>query len=166
MRKNSRYLIGLALSLQLIGCAMEDIDSDTAQAEPEFVDEADMAVSSNQVGDDNAQPIPPPSTSAAYNGVCGAGYSVIDSHGVSGGTVYLTFNASNGRNCVVTIRNTPGARVHMCAEVSLAGDIWNIDCGDYTTYAGPVYVTAPHQCIDWGGSIGDSTFTEFGTHCG
>jgi hypothetical protein len=103
---------------------------------------------------------------AAYNGVCGSGYSVIDSHGLGSlGTVYLTINSA-GRNCVVTIRNNPGAAKHMCAKVSLAGAPWNQDCGNYTTYAGPVYVSAAHQCIDWSGEIDSTVFDERSVHCG
>ncbi|WP_232293315.1 spore-associated protein A [Stigmatella aurantiaca] len=102
----------------------------------------------------------------AYNGACGSGYSVIDSHVLAGGAVYLTYNSSTGKNCVVTVRNTSGSRVQMCAKVSKAGAAWIQDCGSYTSYAGPVYVTASNACIDWGGSIGNSSFYEFGTHCG
>jgi hypothetical protein len=94
------------------------------------------------------------------------GYAVIDSHSVSGGTVYLTYKASTGYNCVVTVRNTPGTPVWMCAKVSLAFAPWIEDCGSYTTYAGPVYVYAPDDCIDWGGSIGTSSYYEYNTHCG
>lgn len=103
---------------------------------------------------------------ATYNGVCGSGYSVIDRANISGGTVFLTYNSSNGRNCVVTVRNSPGARMSMGALVSLAGDPWNADQGDYTTYAGPVRVSARNACIDWGGYIGDAGFSGYGTHCG
>ncbi|MDC0710559.1 spore-associated protein A [Stigmatella sp. ncwal1] len=102
----------------------------------------------------------------AYNGACGSGYGVIDSHAVAGGTVYLTYNSSTGKNCVVTVRNSPGNRVQMCAKVSRAGAAWVQDCGSYTTYAGPVYVAAPNACIDWGGSIGGSPYHEYNTHCG
>jgi hypothetical protein len=107
-----------------------------------------------------------PGLAAAYNGVCGSGYNVIDSHSVNGGTVYLTYNASTGKNCVVTIRNTSGDRRSMCAKVSLAFAPWNEDCGSYTTYAGPVYVYASNECIDWGGSIQSSSYYEYNTHCG
>lgn len=58
----------------------------------------------------------------AYNGVCGSGYQVIDSQSVTGGTVYLTYNSSTGKNCVVTTRSTPGSRLAMCAK-------YNSHCG-------------------------------------
>jgi hypothetical protein len=103
---------------------------------------------------------------AAYNGACGSGYSVIDSGDLGSlGTVYLTINSA-GRNCVVTIRDNPGTRKHMCARVSLADAPWNQDCDNYTTFAGPVYVSAAHQCIDWSGEIDSTIFDRRGVHCG
>jgi len=106
------------------------------------------------------------SPAASYNGVCGSGYGVIASHNLTGATIFLTYSGGTGDNCVVTIRNTPGTAEPMCAEVSLAGAPWNIDCGNYTTYAGPVYVHAAKQCIDWGGSYENSSWAEFDVHCG
>jgi len=107
------------------------------------------------------------SPAAVYNGVCGSGYAVIDSLGVIGGTVYLTYNSGNGNNCVVTVRNTPGTAVPMCAWIETSsGGGFSEDCGNYTTYAGPVYLHAPHVCIDWGGSIGNSSSAQFDSHCG
>ncbi len=105
-------------------------------------------------------------SSASYNGVCGSGYNVIDSHALTGGTVYLTYSSSTGKNCVVTVRTTPGARLPMAARVSKAGQPWISDSGQFTTYAGPVYVYAPNACIDWGGTINGSNFNAFDTHCG
>lgn len=90
---------------------------------------------------------------ASYNGVCGAGYSVIDHADLQGGTVFLTYK--DGWNCVATVRDQPGAAIHMMAEISSSADPSNIhiDQGNYTTYAGPVYVYAPHTCVTWGGQI-------------
>jgi hypothetical protein len=105
-------------------------------------------------------------SAASYNGVCGSSYAVIDSHGITGGTIFLTYSSSTGKNCVVTVRNTPGSAQPMTAEVSLAGQPWNIDSGNYTTYAGPVYVSARNQCIDWGGSIGSASWDAYSVHCG
>lgn len=104
-------------------------------------------------------------SAASYNGVCGSGYAVIDSHALTGGTVYLAYNRSTGYNCVVTIRNTSGTRISMNAKVSRAGQPWISDPGQFTTYAGPVKVHAPHACIDWGGEIGTSKFYEYNSHC-
>jgi hypothetical protein len=151
----------LAATLMLGGCVgAEPIDGDEAlDAQPAAEQETAEA--------EAALKAPPPGeSSAVYNGVCGSGYKVIDSGSVTGGTVYLTYNSSTGYNCVVTIRNTPGARLPMCAEVKLTGtSSWKFDCGNYTTYAGPVYVHAPHACIDWGGAINGSSLVEYNSHC-
>ncbi|MFC7328830.1 spore-associated protein A [Marinactinospora rubrisoli] len=95
-----------------------------------------------------------PAGAAAYGGQCGAGYEWIQSRFLDGGTVYLTYNASNGYNCVVTIRDDPGSAVYMNAFVKRSTeDAWVRDPGNYTTYAGPVYTYARSQCVDWGGTI-------------
>jgi hypothetical protein len=106
------------------------------------------------------------SPAASYNGVCGSGYGVIESHNLPGATIFLTFSGGTGDNCVVTVRNTPGTAEPMDAEVSLAGDPWNIDSGNYTTYAGTVYVHAAHECIDWGGGFAGNGWDAFDVHCG
>ncbi|MEV8095938.1 spore-associated protein A [Kitasatospora sp. NPDC085879] len=110
--------------------------------------------------------MPTAAHAATYNGACGSGYGVIDSGAVTGGTVFLTYNRSTGKNCVVTVRNTAGGAKYMAARVSKANDPWNSDEGQYTTYAGPVYVSAPGTCIDWGGEIDGSTYYRYGVHCG
>jgi hypothetical protein len=47
---------------------------------------------------------------------------------------------------------------------------WVKDDGKYTTYAGPVKVTAPGVCINWGGDISTSTgraqVLAGASHCG
>jgi hypothetical protein len=61
---------------------------------------------------------------AKYNGVCGAGYTVVDSAPVgTAGTVYPTYNPSTGQDCVVTVRDRPGAAVSMLAAVTDAQDV-------------------------------------------
>ncbi|KNX38841.1 hypothetical protein [Luteipulveratus halotolerans] len=106
-------------------------------------------------------------SAATYNGVCGSGYRVVDQHAVTGGTVFLTYNGT--RNCVVTVRNTAGAKVWMVAVVGLSShSTWDGDDeGSYSSYAGPVYSdpSAGH-CIDWGGEISGSRFIARDTHCG
>lgn len=104
---------------------------------------------------------------ASYNGVCGSSYGVIDAMSLPGyGTVYLTYSSATGENCVVTIRDNPGTRLFMSAYIELSGTSpWIEDAGNYTTYAGPVYVSAPHHCIDWGGNINGVYSAEFNSHC-
>jgi hypothetical protein len=103
---------------------------------------------------------------ASYNGACGSGYSEIDHHNITGATIFLTYSSSTGKNCVVTVRNSPGAPMTMYAEISLAGHAWIIDIDQYTTYAGPVSVAAAHQCIDWGGGLNGYSWSDYDTHCG
>lgn len=108
-----------------------------------------------------------PATS--YNGACGSGYSVIDQLPVSTlGTVYLTYNSASGKNCVETLRADPGAATRMQAYIQLSGVPGSkvSDTGNYTTYAGPVYLHAPAHCIDWGGYIGTTGVNQNSSHCG
>lgn len=96
-----------------------------------------------------------PASAATYGGQCGSGYTVVRSSSVGGsGTAFLAYNASNGKNCVVVVRNSPGTAVPMTARLKLSSESsWQEDSGNYTTYAGPVYRAAAGQCVDWGGSI-------------
>lgn len=107
-------------------------------------------------------------TVAAYNGACGSGYTVVDHADVSDlGTVFLTWSEATGENCVVTVRATPGAAVPMVAFVEQTANpsVGEKDSGQYTTYAGPVYVAARSACVTWGGTI--TTYsTESQGHCG
>ncbi|WP_048574734.1 hypothetical protein, partial [Streptomyces leeuwenhoekii] len=88
---------------------------------------------------------------------CGSGYKTVNSAPVGSlGTVYLTYNSSNGKNCVATIRNNPGTAVDMSAWVFVPDtEEQDEDYGRYTSYAGPTYVYGKGHCIDWGGSIGN-----------
>ncbi|MEV6942221.1 spore-associated protein A [Streptomyces sp. NPDC051172] len=104
---------------------------------------------------------------ASYNGACGTGYKVIDSTPVgNSGKVFLTWNESTGKNCAVTIRNTTGAKIHM--EVTLrainSGERATVDSGQYTSYAGPVYINGRGYCVAWGGAIGTASAGDSG-HC-
>ncbi|WP_314171419.1 spore-associated protein A [Streptomyces winkii] len=109
---------------------------------------------------------------AAYNGECGAGYSVVNSAGIADlGTVFLTYNRSTGKNCVVTVRNEKGDPVHMSASVRVLLDDQEtepvVEEGEFTTYAGPVYVDeGSGHCIEWSGVIGDEEYFNSGSNCG
>ncbi|MDI3419128.1 spore-associated protein [Streptomyces luteolus] len=99
--------------------------------------------------------------------VCGSGYKTVNSAPIgSRGTVYLTYNASNGKNCVVTIRSNPGTKMDMSSWIYIpdtgeGGD----DYGAYTSYAGPVYAYGKAHCVDWGGSIGNVYVQVTGSNC-
>ncbi|MEU0283248.1 spore-associated protein [Streptomyces sp. NPDC088147] len=88
-------------------------------------------------------------------GVCGSAYKTVNSAPIGSlGTVYLTYNSSNGKNCVATIRANPGAAKYMSAYIYVPdGDEWAGDSGNYTSYAGPSYVYGKGHCVSWGGSI-------------
>ncbi len=61
----------------------------------------------------------------------------------------------------------PGTSRPMVARVSLStSPTWIQDVGNYTTYAGPVYVSAKSKCIDWGGEISGVGSYEWNSHCG
>ncbi|WP_406458653.1 spore-associated protein A [Streptomyces sp. NBC_01622] len=106
---------------------------------------------------------------ATYNGACGTGYKVIDSTPVGNvGKVFLTWNESTGKNCAVTIRNTPGAKIYMDVKLDVFSDQETTpaeDSGLYTSYAGPVYVNGRGHCITWSGAISTATGGDSG-HCG
>ena len=110
-----------------------------------------------------------PALAALYGGQCGTGYGVVNLIDLPNtrGTVYLTYNASAGKNCVVTIRENSGTATLVEAYLRRSGTTsWAKDSGNYTTYAGPVYVSAAGSCVDWGGTIGTASLTRYGTNCG
>jgi hypothetical protein len=113
-----------------------------------------------------------PSTASAKKnpytaeGVCGPGYRAIDRHRlhdyVDGrliAVVVLTYNASNGNNCAVTLkryrvgRETRFDDFLMVRLVTRPINNANIDAetGNFKYFAGPVYVSAPDKCMQWGG---------------
>lgn len=106
-----------------------------------------------------------------YNGACGSGYSVVNwgnmQYGL--GTVYLTYNGSTGKNCVVAIQTEQKYETKMTAKVRRTGSSsWITDTGYYRYYAGPVYVSAAGSCVDWYGSTldGGAYFSASATNCG
>ncbi|MFJ1895901.1 spore-associated protein A [Streptomyces sp. NPDC088115] len=102
-----------------------------------------------------------------YNGKCGAGYGEIDHLELPGANIYLTYSASTGKNCVVTVRDVPGAAKPMSAYVMRTGDPFSndLDKGDFTAYAGPVFVYAPNTCIEWGGRYDQNSLQRTHDHC-
>lgn len=110
-----------------------------------------------------------PAFAALYGGQCGSGYNMVNLIDLPDlrGTVYLTYNASTGKNCVVTIREKAGTATLMEAFIRKTGTTtWIKDSGNFTTYAGPKYLSAAGSCVDWGGTIGTATKTRTGTNCG
>ncbi|MEU7900914.1 hypothetical protein AB0B45_49825 [Nonomuraea sp. NPDC049152] len=116
--------------------------------------------------------------------VCGSGYRVIDSSplqptrvGVSttGGQLYLLYNASNGYNCVVTIKSVAvGTPTQTTADLQIfegnrVAEAYR-DRKNYKYYAGPVKARAAGRCVAAYGDTdaGNNTFTNNipKGHCG
>jgi hypothetical protein len=112
----------------------------------------------------SSAPAPKPNPYTATE-VCGSGYSVVDSHSLSGGTIYLLWSASAGKNCVATMRSQVAGKVAMLATLKVEGGSTSSDSGSYTYYAGPVALKAAATCVEWGGSIGSSSWTSGWSHC-
>ncbi|MFD5517286.1 spore-associated protein [Streptomyces sp. NPDC127066] len=99
--------------------------------------------------------------------VCGSAYKTVNSAPVGSlGTVYLTYSASNGKNCVATIRQTPGTAVDMPTWIYVPDtDEGAQDYGRYTSYAGPAYVYGKGHCVGWGGQIDNVYIQVTGSDC-
>jgi hypothetical protein len=99
----------------------------------------------------NASDVNPYSASA----LCGSGYKVIDHGAVEGAFyTYLLYNSSNHKNCAVTLKqknlttkNTTDVYILTASEKTAE------DFGSYTSYAGPIYLSAPGECVKFGGEV-------------
>lgn len=98
--------------------------------------------------------------------VCGSGFKVIDSRGITGATIYLLYNSSTEYNCVVTLATTVNGSVSMNATLAVQGGSSGSNAGSFTYYAGPVKEHAPSECVKWGGSYKSSSWTSSWSHCG
>ncbi|WP_307848595.1 protein kinase domain-containing protein [Microbispora oryzae] len=111
-------------------------------------------------------PAPKPNPYSAA-GVCGSGFKVIDSHSYGAATTYLLYNASSGKNCVVTLsKYVIPAKIKMSAVLKVKGGASTADSGQYTAYAGPLRLAATRTCVIWGGGYGSATWTSGWSHCG
>jgi len=108
-------------------------------------------------GDGDANPYTPTQ-------VCGSGYSVIDSHNLGPATIYLLYNS--GTNCVVTMVHNGSSAVGMNATLSVQGGSSASNPGKFEWYAGPVRLSAPSECVKWGGSYQTTSWTSAWSHCG
>ncbi len=99
--------------------------------------------------------------------VCGSAYKTVNSAPIGSlGTVYLTYNASNGKNCVATIRTNPGTVLDMSTYIYVPDtDEYDEDFGQYTSYAGPAYVYGKGHCVTWGGHISNVYVQVTGSNC-
>ncbi|MFD8494511.1 exo-alpha-sialidase [Amycolatopsis sp. NPDC059657] len=99
---------------------------------------------------------------------CGHGYGVIDSAPLgTEGTVYLSYNAANGNNCVSTMKKAnAGTPTATSAYLEVAGSARNTDSGSFSYFAGPVKAPAGNKCVKWGGSAGGVKYDSPSEHCG
>ncbi|MEW9549172.1 protein kinase [Nonomuraea sp. NPDC050783] len=114
-------------------------------------------------------PSKPPAKPNPYTatGACGAGYKVINSHALGNyATIYLLWNASASKNCVVTMARYqyPG-KIEMNATLQVKGGASGSNPGKFTAYAGPVRLAAAKKCVIWGGSIADLSWKSGWSHC-
>lgn len=99
-------------------------------------------------------------------GVCGSGYTVVDSHPMAASTIYLLYNGSS--NCVVTIKTSSiGTATRTGAYLQVSGKTPIEDTDSYAYYAGPVKASAAGKCVVWGGgtSAGGFWYSKM-SHCG
>jgi hypothetical protein len=119
-------------------------------------------------GTGNGGSAPPDGSGSPYSpsGLCGADYGVIDSHDLGKARIFLLYEASGGRNCVVTLADSDAGAVTMNATLQVQGGSGVSDLGLYHWYAGPVRALAPTDCVKWGGTYGNTTWTSDYEHCG
>jgi hypothetical protein len=100
--------------------------------------------------------------------ICGAGFWP-DSNGVfniDGGTIYVSYNGYT--DCAVLIKTvdvgTPTPTMVYVGPNGYGGNQNNdgMDNGYFTTYAGPVYVDAPGECIEVAGETVVSDYYDSG----
>lgn len=93
--------------------------------------------------------------------VCGSRYTtVVDQFAVpgGGGVTTLLYNPSNGYNCAVTIKTSnigtaTKTGVYLSSSSTSMGQV---DAGNYSSFAGPVYLYAPNTCVWFGGETSTS----------
>ncbi|WP_242614577.1 serine/threonine protein kinase [Actinomadura roseirufa] len=92
----------------------------------------------------------------------GGGYYVQRSVPASGGTVYLLYNSS-GYNCAVTMKTVNvGKKSPVSVWIQRTGGGQINDGGAFEWYAGPVFVSAPSQCVRFGGDGAESPWGNCG----
>ena len=88
--------------------------------------------------------------------VCGSGYTTtVDAGDMGIPKQYywevLLYNPSTGYNCALTVKDSNntdyGKSSYIGMGIRAAGGSWHEDKGNYTKYAGPVYVHAPDTCV-------------------
>ncbi|MFD7084849.1 spore-associated protein A [Streptomyces sp. NPDC002181] len=98
----------------------------------------------------------PAEAQTVSGGSCGAGYyqqdayPLGDSQGATGaGVIFLYYNSSTGKNCAI-LRRDANFLVSDGMDISIDSSSGGTDVDGqraYTTYAGPVYVSARGACV-------------------
>ncbi|NBE95807.1 spore-associated protein A [Nonomuraea sp. KC401] len=89
-----------------------------------------------------------PATAAGCSG------THLDNWSITGGYIAVYYNSSTGKNCAMTYTNKPGTKQYIRVDISASGGGSQTDRGSYTTYAGPVSVSAKGKCISFAGQVG------------
>ncbi|MGW4955658.1 protein kinase domain-containing protein [Nonomuraea sp. NPDC004186] len=100
--------------------------------------------------------------------LCGAGYKIVDSRvlGESAATVYLLYNSSAGKNCVVTLsRLVYTGKVAMNAILQVKGGSSASNPGQFSAYSGPIRLPAKGKCVIWGGTFSSQSWKSGWSHC-
>ncbi|MFB4273561.1 hypothetical protein [Nonomuraea sp. GTA35] len=112
---------------------------------------------------------------AGAAGPCGSSYSRVGVYSISRdgtrtGTLEVYYSSSTGKNCALTYgygsyANTTSWKGVVISRGDGSGESY--DAGNYKYYAGPVYVSAPGQCIDVEGISPEWTSVKLNNvHCG
>ncbi|MEV0615077.1 spore-associated protein A [Nonomuraea sp. NPDC050404] len=116
-------------------------------------------------------------TPASAAGPCGNSYTRVgvykigvEKYGYQTGTLEVYYSSSTGKNCALTYGAGPYANKTSWKGVVISrgdGSGKDTDAGDFKYYAGPVYVSAPGQCIDVEGISPSWTSVKLNNvHCG
>ncbi|MEO3799505.1 hypothetical protein [Nonomuraea sp. B1E8] len=121
-----------------------------------------------------------PASAASAATPCGSGYKLVGTYNISqGGQKYglleIRWNAGAGKNCALAYgsgsnygrSDYKAVRIRSSNKSSWADTDW----GDFSRYAGPVYVAAKNKCIDVSahieGKSGKKAFVyKRNVHCG
>ncbi|MBD0424677.1 hypothetical protein H0H10_36865 [Streptomyces sp. TRM S81-3] len=84
------------------------------------------------------------------------------------GYTYLYYSSATGMNCAYTVpKSGSGTRQFMHVGLFRQSDgagVW--DSGQYTQYAGPVYLHAPGTCVSFNGQVASWSGNSGYGHCG
>ncbi|GAA4928540.1 hypothetical protein HD597_004438 [Nonomuraea thailandensis] len=116
-------------------------------------------------------------TPASAAGPCGSSYSRVgvysigvEKYGYRTGILEVYYSSSTGKNCALTYGDGPYANTTSWKGVVISrgdGSGKDADADNYKYYAGPVYVSAPGQCIDVEGISPSWTSVKLNNvHCG